>query len=40
MKVKLLDANQSSCCLKKLIERHESISIAVAWGQLTPVAEF
>ncbi|MCR8826957.1 phospholipase D family protein [Pseudosulfitobacter koreensis] len=39
MKAKFLDASQLSKRLKKLINKHESISIAVAWGHLTPVAK-
>jgi len=39
IKIKLLNANQLSHRLTKLIEKHERISIAAAWGHWTPIAE-
>lgn len=39
MKIELLDARAIARRLKALIESHDSISIAVAWGDLNDVAE-
>jgi HKD family nuclease len=39
MEITLLDAKAIARCLPALIEKHEKISIAVAWGDLTGVAE-
>lgn len=39
MKIELLDANAISLRLQTLIENHDSISIAVAWGDLTRLAK-
>lgn len=39
MKIELLEAAAIARRLKSLIQKHDSISIAVAWGDLTGVAE-
>lgn len=39
MEIALLEAKTISSRLKTLIEDHDSISIAVAWGELTSVAK-
>lgn len=39
MEIALLEANAISRRLKALIKNHDSISIAVAWGELTDVAK-
>lgn len=39
MEITLLEAKSISRRLKRLIETHDSISIAVAWGELTGVAK-
>ncbi len=39
MQIELLEAEAISRRLKMLIEKHDKISIAVAWGELTGVAE-
>lgn len=39
MKISLLDAKSTALQLMKLIEKHDHISIAVAWGGIVPVAE-
>lgn len=39
MKIALLDAKSLAKRLHALIEKHDHISVAVAWGDLTPVAE-
>lgn len=37
--IELLDAKETGFRLKKLIKKHEKISIAVAWGACAPVGE-
>lgn len=39
MHLSLLDAKSTARCLTALIKKHKRISIAVAWGSVTPVAE-
>lgn len=39
MQIALLDAKKIARRLRALIETHDRISIAVAWGELTEVAE-
>ena len=39
MRISLLDANSMRRRLKALIGKHDHISMAVAWGQLTDVAD-
>src|SRR3546814_19577266 len=39
MQLSLVDAKLSARRLSALIEKHDRISIAVAWGGVTPIAE-
>lgn len=39
MQIELLEAKAIARRLKALIEKHDSISMAVAWGDLTGIAE-
>ena len=39
MNLSLLDAKSTARRLSALIEKHDRISIAVAWGDITPIAE-